>query len=90
MLVLKDCKKRCTNLLMAWIGYRKAYDKVPHSWIVECMSMLRIAENMKTFIESSTESWRIELTSSGESLGQMNIRRGIFQGDSLSPFLYWY
>ena len=61
-LVLKDCKKRCTNLSMAWIDYRKAYDMVPHSWIKECMSMFRIAENVKTFIESSMESWKTELT----------------------------
>ena len=31
--VLKDCKKRHTNLSMAWIDYRKAYDFVPHSWV---------------------------------------------------------
>ena len=30
----------------------------------------------------------MELTSSGESLGQVNIRRGIFQRDSLSPLLF--
>ena len=43
---------------------------------------------VKTFIERSMESWKTELTSSGESLGQENIRRGIFQGDSLSPLLF--
>ena len=29
--VLKDCGKRQTNLSMAWIDYRKAYDLVQHS-----------------------------------------------------------
>ena len=29
--ILKDCRKRRTNLAMAWIDYRKAYDFVPHS-----------------------------------------------------------
>ena len=33
-------------------------------------------------------SWRTELTSSGEMLGSVRIRRGIFQGDSLSPLLF--
>ena len=33
--ILKDCKKRHTNLAMAWIDYRKAYDMLPHSWIGE-------------------------------------------------------
>ena len=34
---------------MAWIDYLKAYDMVPHSWIVECLEMFGIAENEKTF-----------------------------------------
>ena len=41
--ILKDCRKRHTNLAMAWIDYRKAYDMVPHSWIVECLEMFGIA-----------------------------------------------
>ena len=32
--ILKDCRKRRTNLAMAWIDYRKAYDFVPHSCII--------------------------------------------------------
>ena len=32
--VLKDCKKRHTNLSMAWIDYNKAYDFVSHSCII--------------------------------------------------------
>ena len=55
-LVLRDCKRRHTNLSMAWIDYRKACDMVPHSWIVECTSMLKIAANVRTFVESSMEN----------------------------------
>ena len=32
--------------------------------------------------------WMVQLTSSGEILGTVNIRRGIFQGDSFSPLLF--
>ena len=28
--ILEDCKKRHTNLAMAWIDYRNAYDMVPY------------------------------------------------------------
>ena len=45
MTVLTDCKKRHTNLSMAWIDYRKAYDLVPHSWVNECIEMFGIAVN---------------------------------------------
>ena len=48
-MVLRDCKRRHTNLAMAWVDYRKAYDMVPHSWIVECMEVFGIAENVKEF-----------------------------------------
>ena len=38
-------KKRC--LSMAWIDYRKAYDMVPHSWIVEMLRMVKGAGNVE-------------------------------------------
>ena len=53
--VLKDCKKRHTNLSMACIDYRKAYDLVQHSWVIECMKMFRIAENLRTFFQKSMQ-----------------------------------
>ena len=86
--VLKDCKVRKTNLGMAWIDYRKAFDMVPHSWILECMSMFGIAKNMEEFLKNSMAKWKTELFVYGQSLGQVNIKRGIFQGDSLSPLLF--
>ena len=46
--VLKDCRKRHTNLSMAWIDYRKAYDLVPYKWVIECMEMFGITENLRT------------------------------------------
>ena len=39
--ILKNCRRRLTNLSMAWIDYRKAYDMVPHSWILKCLEMVR-------------------------------------------------
>ena len=50
-MVLKDCKKRHTNLSTAWIDYGKAYDFVPHSWVNEWMKMFGIAENLRTFLQ---------------------------------------
>ena len=34
------------------------------------------------------QSWRMDLFSKTNKLGKVNIRRGIFQGDSLSPLLF--
>ena len=43
---LKDYKKRHTNLSMAWIDYKKAYDFVPDSWIKKCMELFEIVRNI--------------------------------------------
>ena len=86
--VLRDCKKRLTNLSMAWIDYRKAFDMVPHSWILECLGFFGCALNVCKFIETSMSKWRSELVAGGKVLGGVEIRRGLFQGDSLSPLLF--
>ena len=36
-MVLKNCKRRQTNLAMAYVDYKKAYDMVPHSWILKSL-----------------------------------------------------
>ena len=81
--ILKDFRKRRTNLAMAWIDYRKAYDFVPHSWILECLNMLGIADNVRSFLEKSMKKWKLLLTSNGVDLCKIGVNRGIFQGDSL-------
>ena len=83
--VLRDCKRRSTNLAMAWINYRKAYDMIPYNWISESLEVFRVAENTKNFLARSMNKWTLELMSNGVSSGNVEIRRGICQGDSLSP-----
>ena len=73
---------------MAWINYKKAYDMVPHSWILETLRLTGVAENIRNFLERTMSDWKTVLTSSGEDLGEVGIKRGIFQGDTLSPLLF--
>ena len=84
---MKDYKKRHTNSSMAWIDYKKAYDFVPHSLINECMKLFGIVDNVRNFLEKIMEQWKLSLTSNGSDLGEVDVKRGIFQGDSLSPLL---
>ena len=86
--VMLNSKRRKTNLSMAWIDYKKAFDMVPHSWIIECMEMYGAAENITNFLKRTMINWKTILTASGTTLAEVNIRRGIFQGDSLSPLLF--
>ena len=36
---IKEFKFRNKDLAMAWIDYKKAYDMVPHSWIIQCLDL---------------------------------------------------
>ena len=40
---------------MVWIDYRKAYDFVPHRWIVDCLHMHGFPDNVKLFGEKHEE-----------------------------------
>ena len=86
--LLQYCKKRHINLSMALIDYKKAYDFVWNSWINECMELFGVADNVRNFLGKSMEQWKLSLTSIGEDLGEDDVKRGIFLGDSLSPRLF--
>ena len=45
---IKDVKSRNKNLAMASIDSKKAYDMVPHSWIIESLDLFGVAENIKS------------------------------------------
>ena len=60
---------------------------IPHSWILECLELFGAAQNVKTLLENSMNGWQTDPTSNGESLGSVSIKRGIFQGDSLPPYV---
>ena len=50
---IKEVKSRIKNLAMAWIDYIKAYDMVPHLWIIECLDLFGVAENIKSLFVNS-------------------------------------
>ena len=45
--VLRTSRMKKRYLAMGWIDYRKAYDMVPHSWIVEMFKLVKMADNVK-------------------------------------------
>ena len=86
--VIKEVKSRNRNLTMAWIDYKKADDMAPHSWIIECLDLFQVADNIKSLLVNSMEKWKVMLYSGNSELGEVEIKRGIFQGDSLFPLVF--
>ena len=72
--VIKEVKSRNKNLAMAWIDYKKAYDMVPHSQIIECLDLFGVAENIKSLSVNSMEKWKVMLCSGNSELGEVEIK----------------
>lgn len=89
MVTTKQAKINKKNIAMAWIDYQKAYDSIPHSWLLEVLSIYKIDTNLIAFLKYCMNSWKtclqLSLPSSHFTSDIIKIKRGIFQGDSWSP-----
>jgi len=83
-----DCKARRTNLAVYWIDFQKAYDSVPHAWIVEVLKLYKFHPLIRSVLLSFMSNWNTVLSVDGEFMACIDIRCGIFQGDALSPLLF--
>ena len=62
--------------------------RLPRTWIHGCLEMYKVDEKIRHMMRNSMETWRAVLECYGSEPGEVNIRKGIFQGDSLSPLLF--
>ena len=61
---------------------------VPHSWIIECLDLFGLAEKINSLLVNSMEKWKVMPCSGNSELREVEIKQGIFQGDSLSPLVF--
>ena len=91
-MILENCHNHNTNLSIAWIDYKKAFDSVPHSWIEKCLETFKISPVLRNFLSHSMRIWKttLVLNTVENTLndGDININSGIFQEDFLSPILF--
>ena len=54
----------------------------------EYLDLFGVAENIKTLLVNSMERRRVMLCAGKSELGEVDIKRRAFQGDSLSPLVF--
>ena len=54
-------KMRKKNLSTPWVDYKKAFDSVPHSWILKRLEIYKISPKMNDFIKASMTKWKTTL-----------------------------
>jgi hypothetical protein len=90
--ILQECKYRKKNMSMAWSDYQNAFDRVPHSWIIKSLELVRINNKVISYTKKVMAQWRTCMCLRAEhkliQTEDMKIECGIFQGDSLSPLLF--
>ncbi len=87
-MLLREVKNRKKNLSVAWVDYRKAYDLIPHSWLMDGLKAPKVGQSIRNLLNETMKSWRVEMVCKDEIIGEVSIKRGIFQGDALSPLLF--
>ena len=91
-MILEHANSKFRNLSTAWIDCKKAFDSVPYSWILRSLEIFKISPTIICFLTASMALWETNLYLS-HSIGTltsngMQIKCGIFQGDSFSPLLF--
>ena len=87
-MILDHAKKNKRHLSTAWIDYRKAFDSVPHDWLLKSLEIHKFPVKLTNFYSSLMKKWQTSLHISTPnetiSTGNIDIKNGIFQGDCSS------
>ena len=51
--IMKEVRRR--NLITVWLDYRKAFDSIPHSWLIKSLKLAKIPNNIISAIENLAE-----------------------------------
>ena len=81
-------KQYGNSLKAMWVDVKKAFDSVSHTYLLACLRHLGLANWILRFLETTISHWRIKALAYGESVLEKQVKRGILQGDSLSPLLF--
>ena len=90
-MILENAKTKQKHLSTAWIDYNKAFDSVPHSWILRCLETFKVSPIIINCRRTSMKLWETNCTLSNSNVltaNDMCIKCGFFQGKSLSPLLF--
>ena len=88
---MKEVKSLRRILITVWLDYKKAFDPVPHSWLIYTLNLAKVPPNINE-ISNLTDCWYtiLNLHCKNEPFMSEVIKflKGIFQGDSLSVLLF--
>ena len=88
MINLAINKAAGNNLKPMLIDVKKAFDSIEHPYLIECIEKFNLPPWIYPFLKSTISRWKVEIRLENKKLLEKEIKRGILQGDSLSPLLF--
>ena len=86
--IVQQAVQKKRNLSMCFIDYKKAFDSLPHTYLIEILRLYGISNNIITTLKHLMSIWNVKLHLGGQSSHPINIKNGILQGDAFSPL--WF
>ena len=87
-MAVEDAKMRRKDLSVLWVDFKKAFDCVPHRWIVRFLNIVRAPLGVQRIVRSLIPLWSTTFYLKNVVTGLIQYKQGIFQGDSLPPLLF--
>ena len=74
----KELQKSISEFSYGLDWLQKAYDMIPHDWIMNYVRRCGVTSNITGFMEMTMEKWNTDLVAGNETPGNVSNRRGAF------------
>ena len=91
-MILEQVRNNHRNLLMMWFDYKKAFDSIPHNWIIKALQLAKVPSKIINAISQLMKVWATKTTLKADNetieTHVINYLTGALQGDCLSLLLF--
>ena len=91
-MILDEVKKHKRNLFVMWYDYKKAFDSMPHNWMLKALALAKVPPKLISAIDRLSKVWAtiVSLHGTKETIttDTINYLTGLLQGDCLSLLLF--
>eukprot|EP00924_Labyrinthula_sp_SR-Ha-C_P001167 augustus_masked-scaffold_7-processed-gene-15.47-mRNA-1 protein AED:1.00 eAED:1.00 QI:0/0/0/0/1/1/2/0/1077 len=86
--IVKHCLRKNQKLKLLFVDFQKAFDSVDHRFIQISLKEHHVPKKLRKIIKSLYEAAEVRAAEGNKLSESVNLRRGVLQGDSLSPAIF--